>query len=109
MWEGKSRWDGPEYACIRGEACDRDADVIVDAEHLLLVRRELSARALGAERAKVSNMVKRDACARRQRGASHCCWCWRLRAQQGGKRHLHCTYLESEENGMIFGSQADRC
>jgi len=60
----KSQWDRPEYACIRGEACDRDADMIVDAEHLLLVRRELSARALDAERVKVSDMVKRDACAR---------------------------------------------
>jgi hypothetical protein len=71
LWEGKSRWDGPEYACIRGEACDRDADVIVDAEHLLLVRRELSARALDAGRAKVSDMaIKSDACARGQRGAS---------------------------------------
>jgi len=38
--------DGPEYACVRGEACDRDADVVIDAEHLLLVRGELSARAL---------------------------------------------------------------
>ena len=44
--ERRNRCDGPEYACVRGEACDRDADVIVDAEHLLLVRGQLSTGAL---------------------------------------------------------------
>ncbi len=49
LYRKENRWDGPEYACIRREACDRDADVIVDAEHLLLVRGELSARTLDTE------------------------------------------------------------
>jgi hypothetical protein len=57
LLRGKCRSDGPEYACIRGEACDRDADVIIDTEHLLLVRCELSARALDTERGKVSDVV----------------------------------------------------
>lgn len=94
LWIGyrkESRGDGPEYACIRGEARDRDADVIVDAEHLLLVRRELSARALDTEeqgerhgmrgtRQREANATPRTATATRR-------WC--LRAGQGRESLWH--------------------
>ena len=36
----------PEDMCIGCQACDSDANVGGDAEHLLLVRRQLAARAL---------------------------------------------------------------
>jgi hypothetical protein len=88
LWIGYrkgSRGDGPEYACIRGEARDRDADVIVDAEHLLLVRRELSARALDTEeqgeRHGMRGTRQREANATPRTATATCRWC--LRAGQG--------------------------
>jgi len=84
--------------------------VIVDAEHLLLVRRELSARALDTEeqgerhgmrgtRQREANAMPRTATA--TVGAGAC--------GQGRVGNRYGTHLESKENGMGFGAQADRC
>ena len=35
--EKENGYDRPENACIRRESCDRDANVVIDAKHLLLV------------------------------------------------------------------------
>ena len=39
----------PKDARIRCQACNRDADVVVDAEHLLLVRGQLTTRTLDVQ------------------------------------------------------------
>ncbi len=41
-----ARRDGPEDARVGRQACDRDADVVVNAEHFLLIRGQLTAGAL---------------------------------------------------------------
>jgi len=38
--------DGPEDTSVVRQAGDRDADVVVDPKHLLLIRRELAGRTL---------------------------------------------------------------
>lgn len=81
MGKCKRGMDAREDAGIRGETGDGDAEVVVDADELLLVARELARRALRAG-ASVRAIAR-----------------WGV--QEGG------THLEAEEDGVGVGAESD--